>query len=504
MMRKTTMFAAIALLLLAAGLSFADDSLVVSQVDNSQLLAGQKIRVYVSVTNPGGGSIGGLQKRQFRVFEGPVGGKLTERPIVDFLGGGAMNEGMAIGLVLDNSGSMYTTMAGRETKNESAMRMTYAKQAINDFLPKIANPNDRVALIPFNQTIMNEVPLTDNKADIMLALANLKRPKGNRQFTELYESLYYAVAAMSHIPGRKVIILLSDGENFPYIPPKGKTHPQFTVRHGLAGALDLAQREGISVFTIGIGSGSFQNTLRKISNETGGVSYQVTSLNQLKELYSTIQERVLSEYVMSYYAGMEPAQRKTVRVEFRSSPNAAPLSGVRTYYAATLFGRPQEPFAPWVFAFLLLALIILFLLWILKFGSRKQDASLSVLAVDGRRSRIQPVTIMETQREVTISGDSDADLTISGDSKLANSEVKLFKEGADYTLMSGQGTVKVNNQPVKAKKLRSGDLISVGSTTIVFDGGNLVRDPTRLMEKTKTSRLKSKDKRGKSTRTPHN
>ncbi|MBN2352699.1 MAG: VWA domain-containing protein [Spirochaetales bacterium] len=505
MKRTITTLTTFALLLLAAGLSFADDSLVVSQVDNSQLLAGQKIRVYVSVTNPGGNSIGGLQKEQFKVAEGPEGGKLAERSIIDFLGGGAMNEGMAIGLVLDNSGSMYTTMAGRETKNDSAMRITYAKQAINDFLPKIANPNDRVALIAFNQTIMtNEVPLTDSKADVMKALTGLRQPEKNQQFTELYESLYYAITTMSHIPGRKVIILLTDGENYPYVPPKGKTHPQFTVRRGLDGALELAQREGISVFTIGIGSGSFQNTLRKISNETGGMSYQVTNLNQLKELYSTIQERVLGEYVMTYFAGMEPALRKTVRVEFRRTPKAAALTGTRAYYAATLFGRPQEPFAPWVFAFLLLALLILFLLWILKFGSRKQDASLSVLAVDGKRSRIQPVTIMETQREVTISGDSDADLTISGDSKLANSEVKLFKEGSDYTLMSGQGTVKVNNQPVKAKKLRSGDLITVGNTTIVFDGGNLKRDPTRLMEKTKTSRLKSKDKRGRSTRTPHN
>jgi hypothetical protein len=90
----------------------------------------------------------------------------------------------------------------------------------------------------------------------------------------------------------------------------------------------------------------------------------------------------------------------------------------------------------------------------------------------------------------------DADLTISGDTKLKNSEIKLFKEGDDYTLMSSQGDIKVNNQAIRAKKLRSGDLITMGNTTIVFDGG-AKRDPTVLMEKTKTSRLKSDTQSGK-------
>jgi Ca-activated chloride channel family protein len=508
-MKKTiTIFAGVLLLVLAAGLSFAD-SIVVSQVDNSQLLAGQIIRVYVSVTDKNGVSIPGLQNRlpdhqfQFRVFEDPLGSKTeTERPIIDILSGANTNDGINILFLVDNSGSMYTNMAGQETNNAATWRMTFTKQAINNLLPNIKNPADRLALLSFNVKADTDIPLTDDKATIQKALTEIQRPSGNARYTELYESLYYAVTKMSHIPGRKVIILLSDGENFPYTPPKGQAHPQFAVRHGLSGAIDLAQREGISVFTLGIGNGAFQNTLREISNQTGGVSYQVQDLAQLKELYSAIQKRVLSEYLITYFAGMEPAERKTVKVKLTRSNDTPP--GSRPYYSATLFGKPQDPLAFWIFAFLLLALLLLFLLWLLKVENRKQAASLEVLSVGGKKSRIQPVTIMESQHEVTISGDADADLTISGDAKLANSEVKLYKEGSDYTVMSAEGTIKVNNQPVKAKKLRSGDLITVGNTTIVFDGGNLKRDPTKLMEKTKTSRLKGDDKKRGSTKTPHN
>jgi Ca-activated chloride channel family protein len=492
------------ILILSAGLCFAD-SVVVSQVDNSDLLTSQKIRVYVSATNARGNSISGLQKSDFTVYETPEGTKPPiKKEIIDFVSGANVNEGINMLFLIDNSGSMYTDIGGRATKNESAWRMTYAKKAIDELLPNIKNPADRLALLSFNVKTDTDISLTDDKASIKQALADIRQPVDNERFTELHESLYYAITKMSDIRGRKVIILLSDGEDYPYKPPAGEMHPQFTERQGLTSALDLAQREGISVFTIGIGDGGFNTKLKSISNETGGSYYNARNLNQLNGIYTDIQERVLSEYLMTYYAGMEPADRKSVTVELKRG--GAALTGARSYYSSTLFGKPQIPLYPWIFAFILLALLFLFVLWKLKPQNKKAAASLEVLSVEGRKTRIQPMTIMESQHEVTISGDSDADLTISGDSKLANSEVKLFKEGADYTLMSSQGNIKVNNQPVKAKKLRSGDLITVGTTTIVFDGGALKKDPTVLLEKTKTSRLKSKsrsDTKGRSTRTPH-
>ncbi len=494
-MMKRTMLLSI-ILVLAAGLCFAD-SVVVSQVDNTGLLTSQKIRVYVSATNARGTSISGLQKSDFTIYETPEGSKeKIKREIIDFISGANVNEGVSMLFLIDNSDSMYTDIGGRATKNQNAWRMTYAKKAIDDLLPNIKNPSDRLALLSFNSRTDTDISLTDDKATIKQALADIERPQGDERFTELHESLYYAITKMSDVRGRKVIILLSDGEDYP--PPADKINPQFAERKGLPAALDLAQREGISIFTIGIGDGGFNTKLKNISNETGGNYYNARNLNQLNGIYSDIQNRVLSEYLMTYYAGMEPADRKRVTVELKRGGTA--LTGTRSYFAATLFGKPQDPLAIWIFAFILLALLLLFLLWKLKPQNRKAVASLEVLSVEGHKTRIQPVTIMESQHEVTISGDADADLTISGDTKLKNSEIKLFKEGEDYTLMSSQGDIKVNNQAVKAKKLRSGDLITVGNTTIVFDGGALKKDPTVLMEKTKTSRLKSDTKSGKKRR----
>jgi Ca-activated chloride channel family protein len=475
-MNKKILFTTIIFLAVIAATGFSD-SVIVSQVDNSSLLANQIIRVYVSVSDARGNPVPGLTRDRFRLFEG-VPSKEVERPIIDFLSGANVNEGVNILFILDNSGSMYYDIAGRDTANPDIQRITYAKQAINDLLGKIKNPADRLGLISFNIRTDTDIALTDDKATIQKALMEIKKPAEGQGYTELYETLSYSVNKLRNVKGRKVIVLLSDGQNFPYIPAAGKSHPQFNERKGLPAAIEYAQREGISVFTIGLIEGASNPDLKKIASETGGVSYQVQDLRQLKDFYNQIRDRVLSEYLITCYAGMESADRKNVIVKLIQGTTVIDALP-RSYYSATLFGKPQTQFAFWIFAFLLLALALLFLLFRLSAGKTSAQPSLEVLAVDGKKSRLGSMTIMEDKRSMTISGSESADLTITGDPKLSKTEVTLKKEGGDYTIVGSGGTVKVNNQPVTSRKLRSGDLITVGSTTIVFNGGIDVKTAKR-------------------------
>ncbi len=52
---------------------------------------------------------------------------------------------------------------------------------------------------------------------------------------------------------------------------------------------------------------------------------------------------------------------------------------------------------------------------------------------------------------------------------MAGAEVKIRNEAGRFTI-SGED-IRVNNRRVKNKSLRTGDLIEIGDTTIVFDGG---------------------------------
>ncbi|MBN1525172.1 MAG: VWA domain-containing protein [Spirochaetales bacterium] len=455
-----------ALFCVIAVLNGFSENVIISQINNTTVLADQTIKVWVSVTDSYNNPVTTIKQEQVSVYEGIPGTELVEREILSFRQGANINEGISILFLLDNSGSMYEDIGGRETDVERQQRIYFAKEAIKDLLRKIKNPADRLSLISFNIKIGEEVASTNDKAQIVKALENIEKPGKGQGYTELYESLYYSCDRFKEAKGRKVIILLTDGRNEAF---SGAEHPQFKTRQGLDKALQYAASEGISVFSIGIVEGRNNPDLRRISGETGGVAYEVQNLNQLADLYSEIRDRVLAEYLLTYQATMIPANVKNLKVVVNSSNKN--YEADRNYFSATLFGLPQKDFAFWIFLMIPLALLLLLLLARLRFDSRQEGASLDVLTVAGKTKRMSPVTILENKHEVTISASAAADVTIADDPTIGKKEVKVVRTGNEYTVMSSGSPITVNNQKVTSKKLRSGDVITVGESTIVFDGG---------------------------------
>ncbi|RPJ09891.1 MAG: VWA domain-containing protein [Spirochaetaceae bacterium] len=457
---------------------------IISQVDNTTLLSNQTISLWVSITGASGAPRADLTRDQFSIFESVPQKEGVQREIIQFKQGANVNEGISILFLLDNSESMYENIAGGQTSNERARRIYFAKEAIQELLRKIKNPEDRLSLVAFNIQVVNEVTPTSDKAQITRSLGEIQRPEQGRGYTELYESLYYSSTRLAESKGRKVIILLTDGENMAFTQGP---HPQFKERMGLAKTLDYASRAGISVFSIGIIEGAANQDLKKISGSTGGVAYQVNDLSQLAQLYDSIRERVLAEYFITYYATMTPSDRKSVQVKINE--NNRTYDAKREYYSATLFGLPQDPFPFWIFVLIPIAIFLLWVLSRMKFQSKQGLPSLDVLEVDGKTKKMHPVTILEGQKAMTISASDHADLTIAGDPSIGHTEVTVVKKGTEYTVMSSGKPITVNNQKIIEKKLRSGDVITVGNSTIVFDEG---AGKTLLEERTST---KTKKKR---------
>jgi len=85
--------------------------------------------------------------------------------------------------------------------------------------------------------------------------------------------------------------------------------------------------------------------------------------------------------------------------------------------------------------------------------------------------RDRTVIMPSRKRSVTIGADSADDVTITGDRKVARTMVQIEQKDGVYRVASKGGTVVVNNRQVRTKALRSGDVIKVGDTTVVFDEG---------------------------------
>lgn len=457
---------AVLIIFLSAFFVYAD-SVTISEIDNSSLLVNQKIKTSINVTDNNGKPILELTRDNFRIFETPEGCVEEEKEIIDFEAGKNMNSGINLLFLVDNSGSMYANDDGsiEDSPDESIWRITHAKNALLSLIKEIKNPKDRTGVVTFNYKTGNIEEPTNKLINIEKALNEISKPEKGEGYTELYECLYESVDIIKNYGGRKIIVLLSDGENFPL-----ENNSVFTERVGIDGAIESARKEGISVFTIGFGREADAESLRKISAGTGGLFFWASNQNDLEKLYSLIREQVLNEYYISYRAGMEAADKKQVRVLYDTGGST--FESRSFYYSDTMFGLPQDKINYLFFILIPIALLLLWLLSLLKFEKKKSGPSLDVLTMNGKKAKMPAMTIVEGRDEIKIGSAKNSDMTIVGDAKISGHEASIKKKNGRYTIMSDSPTgVIVNNRRVKSKGLRSGDLITIGNTTIVFDSG---------------------------------
>ncbi|MDH5560691.1 MAG: VWA domain-containing protein [Deltaproteobacteria bacterium] len=467
-MKKLLYFIILAFALPAAAFS---ESVRIAQIDASGLLFKQKIKLYVSLTDDSGVPLKNAALNQFSVFESADNRDFVEIPqVTDFKIGENYEQGVNFLLMIDNSGSMYRSMEGEKASDEAEMRITFAKDAVRDFLKK-TSPMDKVGLVSYNSFYNSHSKPVRNQAEIQRHLENIEKPKGDAVFTEIYGSLLLAAEEFSSIKGRKAVIILSDGENSPYFQNTKKDHQDFGKRTVLYDEpIKRLQMEGISVFAIHFGreGNKKDENLGKIAAQTGGAWFDARNDHELKMMYNKIMDQIIFEYIISYNATMSPAEQKYVRLTYKGSEGE--YSANQFYYSSSVFGLPLEQFNFLLLLPLLLACILLWLITLLKFESKKQTPSLEVLS--SKLGKVLTTSIDLGRETVFIGGSEKADMTIIGVPAIEKNHADIvFDEKKNIYTMISNGTVKVNNKPVKQKQLESGDIINIAGTTIVFDSG---------------------------------
>ena len=224
-MCRSTSFArvlAAAVALLAAARGFAIN-VSVAQIDSSRLLLTQNVGVYASVTDAEGNPVPGLRQESFSVLESADGASWQGRTITSFTPNAGGTRGIAFLLLIDNSGSMYDTLAGTRTTDTALMRITAAREAVRTFLASMTNPADQVGLVDFN-TFYHVLSHPSAERELIAGLLDgIDRPTPDQAYTRLYAGLASASREFAGIGGRKAIIVLSDGENYPYAEHSGKS-----------------------------------------------------------------------------------------------------------------------------------------------------------------------------------------------------------------------------------------------------------------------------------------
>lgn len=185
------------------------------------------------------------------------------------------DKGYEISLILDASGSM-----------SEANKFDILKKIVTKFIDD--RKQDKLALSIFADFAYVAVPLTYDKNSIKRLLSRLEVGVAGRRQTALYEALFLGSNIFKTSTSKeKIAILLTDGvDNAGTIP--------------LEVAIKSAKKYGIKVYTIGIGDFN-PKILQKIANETNGKYFTANTVEELKNVYKTINKLEKSEIETNKY-----------------------------------------------------------------------------------------------------------------------------------------------------------------------------------------------------------
>lgn len=266
----------------------------ITQVDNSKF---PQVTVYVSVTNAAGEPMA-VDPSTIQISEN---GQLMQASAVN--GQGDIGPLTTL-LVVDISGSM-----------EKSDKIKGAKQAAKAYLD-LLRPGDQAGLISFNTRVNVVQPVTSDKAALAAAIDSLQ-PTGN---TAMFDALMSGVDTLKEIPGRKAIILLSDGLD-------NRSHAK------VDDVINAIGPAGLSISTIGLGDpkqsgnnfGLDEPALRSLAERAGGFYGFATAPQDLLALYQQRGRELQNELSFTYLspATLRDGVNRQLQVSFAGNTASA-------------------------------------------------------------------------------------------------------------------------------------------------------------------------------------
>ena len=179
-----------------------------------------------------------------------------------------------------------------DTSNFMYRGFVYAEDAIADFVRGLDRA-DSVAVYTFSRNLSRAAPLTRDRIE---AISGLRKAVAGDD-TALYNALLLSLRDAAKVPGRKVVIVFSNGpDNASMVAPDD-------VRA-------VAEDEGIPIYVIStnevnkdpISSGVF----RRIATRTGGKAYWAKTWQKQVEAFESIREDLGNSYTITYYPAPNP------------------------------------------------------------------------------------------------------------------------------------------------------------------------------------------------------
>ena len=182
-------------------------------------------------------------------------------------------KGRDLVITLDTSGSMGESGYDKETKE--SRKFDVVLQILENFI--LHRYDDNLGVVVFGDFAFASAPLTYDRKSLSFVLKYLDVGIAGDN-TAIGDGLMQAIKLLEHSQTQnRVIILLSDGY---------QNSGSFSPKDGV----ELAQKRGIKIYTIGVGKKSDYDEalLEEIAQKSGGGFFQANSAESMKKVYEKI------------------------------------------------------------------------------------------------------------------------------------------------------------------------------------------------------------------------
>lgn len=261
----------------------------------------REVTLHATVVDDRNHLVNNLDKTDFTVFENDKPQKITHFHQEDFP--------VAIGIVIDNSGSMREK---RDAVNKAALNLVRA-----------SNPDDQVFVVNFNDEYYLDQEFTADIKKLQAALEHVEARGG----TALYDAIVASADYLTHSRlQRKAIFVVTDGED---------DASQETLEQAVH---KLQQENGPVVYSIGLlgeeKSRRAKRALEVIAERTGGISFFPPTLDQVDEISREVAHDIRNQYTITYAPSTPKtvAGYRTIHVDAHAKPYKKLTVRTRTGY----------------------------------------------------------------------------------------------------------------------------------------------------------------------------
>ena len=292
---------------LAAGLAAVSAALLFAQEAERPVFRVKVDMVVLTftVTDSRGRYVNGLKPGDFRILEDGISQKIVtfaegSTPAVQVLADGSTRPIVMPGSADAAPGTDRPAdpLVGTnvfvlfDTSNYLYRGFVYASDAIADFIRGLDRA-DSVAVYTFSRNLSRAASLTQDRSSAILGLR--KAVVGDD--AALYNAMLLALRDAAKIPGRKVLIVFSNGpDNASVVAPDD-------VR-------TVAEDEGIPIYVISTNDASKDSistaVFRRVSTQTGGKAFFAKTWQKQVEAFEAVREDLGNSYTVTYYPADNP------------------------------------------------------------------------------------------------------------------------------------------------------------------------------------------------------